>query len=144
MQVILRVTKAGAEDRNLYVPPGQYEIGRAVRCHFRLEERSVSRQHCLLRVTGDAAFVRDLGSRNGTAIRSQRIAGEEQLVDGDHLIVGPYVLVVQICLRDCYDVEPLPPVACDELGITIDGGRTERIPWKPTGSTTHTRSDGRT
>jgi pSer/pThr/pTyr-binding forkhead associated (FHA) protein len=124
MQVILqRLARAPAETR-LVLPAGQYEVGRAERCHIRLADRSVSRQHCLLSVTQDAAFVRDLGSRNGTGVNGQRVAGERRLAPGDHLAIASLCFRVLISLADCSDTGDLPEAPGAALGETIDGGRT--------------------
>jgi pSer/pThr/pTyr-binding forkhead associated (FHA) protein len=133
MQVILRVFERHpqsrfAEGESLLFPPGQYEIGRAARCHVRLSEVAVSRQHCLLCVTGDSATVRDLGSRNRTFVGGQQVTGERRLRHGDVLLVGPVRFEVVISLFDCYDTAPLPEVVGEALGGTIDGGRTQQMP----------------
>ena len=56
----------------------------------------MSRQHCLLRVVGDTAFLRDLGSRNGTLVNGILLAAEQQLSHGDRVQFGPLVFEVQV------------------------------------------------
>ena len=43
----------------------------------------VSRQHCMLRISGDQVHIRDLGSSNGTLVNGARILDERQLMAGD-------------------------------------------------------------
>lgn len=70
-------------------------IGRRQDCDLRIPTRDVSRRHCEIEITEDAAIVRDLGSTNGTYVNNQRIA-EKPLAPGDRLTIGPVVFVVQI------------------------------------------------
>jgi pSer/pThr/pTyr-binding forkhead associated (FHA) protein len=67
-----------------------------------------------LRVTADGAFLRDLGSRNGTLVNGTRLMKERDLQDGDQLQVGPLLFEVQ--LEDSVDIPPtLPPQAQDSV-----------------------------
>jgi pSer/pThr/pTyr-binding forkhead associated (FHA) protein len=125
MQVVLRMLRPRNAGTAFRCPSGQYEIGRGRECHVRLGDPSVSRQHCLLRVTEQGAFVRDLGSRNGTVVGNDWIDGEVRLAHGDHLKIGPVVFVVHVSLADSYDAADFPGAIGDAPGETIDGGRTE-------------------
>jgi DNA-binding CsgD family transcriptional regulator len=53
-----------------------------------IEDPSVSRTHLLLEQLGDAWFVEDLGSRNGTYVNGQRISGRRVLRPGDEIRLG--------------------------------------------------------
>src|SRR5947209_5652291 len=55
-----------------------YMFGRGAECHIQVHPKKdwVSRQHCLLRVTPEGTFLRDLGSRNGTLVNGVRLVGE--------------------------------------------------------------------
>ena len=53
-------------------------------------------------VTGDGAFLRDLGSKNGTLVNGTLITEEHPLKHGDRVQLGP--LVFEVRLSD----EPLP------------------------------------
>jgi pSer/pThr/pTyr-binding forkhead associated (FHA) protein len=54
----------------------------------RVDFPSVSRQHARIVVSPDGATLEDLGSKNGTLVRDQRIAGVVRLADLDELQVG--------------------------------------------------------
>jgi transcriptional regulator with PAS, ATPase and Fis domain len=73
-------------------------VGRAVDCALRINDPSVSRQHAAVKLDeqGDA-FIRDLGSANGTRVGGRRLQGEEtrRLLPGDAAAVGTVVLVLQ-------------------------------------------------
>src|SRR5688500_19361270 len=53
----------------------EHLVGRSPSCALVLEHPLVSSQHAVLRWSGEAWEVRDLGSRNGTFVNGQRIAG---------------------------------------------------------------------
>jgi pSer/pThr/pTyr-binding forkhead associated (FHA) protein len=95
MAIKLIVIQGRPEGRALRFPPGQYYFGRGAECHIRPNSDWVSRQHCLLRVTAEGAWLRDLGSRNGTLVNGELVAGERQLAKGDQIQVGPLVFEVQ-------------------------------------------------
>lgn len=60
-------------------------IGRSLGCDLRLEDSTVSRHQCELFIKGSALYVRDLGSRNGTAVNSHAVTGSTELKKGDVL-----------------------------------------------------------
>jgi len=94
MKLRLVVVKGKPRGHSLVFPNGEYMFGRGPQCDVRPNSDLVSRQHCLLQVTQDAARIRDLGSRNGTLVNGQLVVGEQQLHDGDTLQLGPLVLQV--------------------------------------------------
>jgi len=88
----------------------QVLIGRDRACALRLDDPTVSRRHCLIDAGGEAAWVLDLDSLNGTFVNGQRIGGvrgrgrEEaptgralrELHDGDELHVGTQTFSVHL------------------------------------------------
>ncbi len=111
MQVILTGTEGGLRGRE-FAFAGQEEavIGRSALCSLRLDDPSVSRRHCLLDVAGEWAWVRDLGSLNGTFVNGQDIGrhlchaetdepavgGFKRLRDGDELRIGLHAFRVAV------------------------------------------------
>jgi two-component system cell cycle response regulator len=57
-------------------------VGRASTCDLRIDDSSLSRQHCRIHKTNGAYFVEDLGSRNGTQVNGARIKAPMALQDG--------------------------------------------------------------
>jgi diguanylate cyclase (GGDEF)-like protein len=57
-------------------------VGRGANCDLRLEESSLSRQHCRIHKTNGAYFIEDLGSRNGTQVNNMLISAPTRLEDG--------------------------------------------------------------
>src|SRR5438445_3372806 len=96
MTVKLLVVQGRPYGKSLLFPNGEYYFGRGPECHVRPESEWVSRQHCLLRVTGDAAFLRDLGSRNGTLVNGTLLERERRLFHGDQVQIGPLVFEVRL------------------------------------------------
>jgi pSer/pThr/pTyr-binding forkhead associated (FHA) protein len=98
MQIKLRIVQGRPRGKSMVFPRGEYVFGRGAECHVRPNSDWVSRQHCLLRVTAEGAFLRDLGSRNGTLINGNRLVEEHHLKHGDQVQVGP--LVFEVLLED--------------------------------------------
>jgi len=67
--------------------------GRASANDLQLEDAAASREHFELRRSGDVYCIRDLGSRNGTAVNGAHLEGERQLTHGDEITVGRTRLV---------------------------------------------------
>lgn len=88
--------------RDYIVKRGRCLMGRLDTCDLPIPLSSVSREHCELRIEGDAVRLKDLGSRNGTFVNGERIDGVVTLTPGDRIAIGPVVFTAQI------DGEPEP------------------------------------
>jgi len=75
---------------------GECLIGRASECRVSLASSTVSRNHARLRIGGGAATVEDLGSKNGTYVRGEKIAVPTPIANGEHFRVGSVDLVFRI------------------------------------------------
>ncbi len=75
---------------------GTLTIGRSPECEVRIDDSKLSRKHCELRC-GDGIHIVDLGSRNGTLVRDERIAPNVPVAlrAGDSIAIGGSVLVLQ-------------------------------------------------
>jgi pSer/pThr/pTyr-binding forkhead associated (FHA) protein len=69
-------------------------VGREVYCDWVIDDRRISRKHCMLQITGSSIRVRDLESTNGTVINGVRTS-EGYLRPGDTLTMGGYVLTLR-------------------------------------------------
>jgi two-component system cell cycle response regulator len=66
-------------------------IGRTKECAIRIEDPDISRRHARILRRGPESYVlEDLGSRNGTFVRGNRITSQP-LGEGDRLAIGPGV-----------------------------------------------------
>jgi sigma-B regulation protein RsbU (phosphoserine phosphatase) len=72
-----------ASDRSL--------IGRRPDSTVFLESLAVSREHAQVVREGEAYFIEDLGSSNGTFLNGRRVSGRETFTEEDTLQIGPYV-----------------------------------------------------
>jgi len=96
MKLKLLIVQGRPEGKSMVFPRGEYVFGRGEECHVRPNSDWVSRQHCLLRVTADGAYLRDLGSRNGTLVNGVLLSEELQLQNGDQVQLGPLVFEVRV------------------------------------------------
>jgi len=60
-------------------------IGRSEGCLIRPTHPAVSRRHCEITLEESGAFIKDLGSTNGTFVNGDRIHSRMQLSDGDRI-----------------------------------------------------------
>jgi pSer/pThr/pTyr-binding forkhead associated (FHA) protein len=67
-------------------------VGRAPECELRLDDTFVSQQHARLFGKGDAWYVEDLGSTNGTYVNEQRLITPAMIQPGDRVRIGTTVL----------------------------------------------------
>jgi pSer/pThr/pTyr-binding forkhead associated (FHA) protein len=87
-----------AEPGERFVVPlkhGYYSLGRAKGNDIRLTEMNVSRQHARLIKRGDAFFIEDLESYNGTFVNAARLGDAEPIHDGDLIQIGDYVVLFE-------------------------------------------------
>lgn len=96
MQVKLKVLNGASAGKEVPVATRQMLIGRGEDCHLRPRSDSVSRRHCVLTIEESRVLVRDLGSRNGTAVNGETITGDRVLASGDLLRVGR--LEFEVCI----------------------------------------------
>lgn len=68
-------------------------VGRDDSCGLRLADSSVSTLHARVYVIGDEYFVEDMGSTNGTVLRSEKVTAPARLRSGDILTLGRTILV---------------------------------------------------
>ena len=75
-------------------------IGRDRGCDIQLSLGEISRKHCMIRMTSDGLFLRDLGSANRTFLNDRAIDGQVRLKPGDHLRVGTMIFEISSGLSD--------------------------------------------
>lgn len=75
---------------------GHNVIGRDPGVAVRLDVPSVSRRHAKLILTPDGVTLEDLGSKNGTLLRAERVAGTARVQDLDEIEIGSVRVIVRI------------------------------------------------
>ena len=93
MQVYLVVVSGPEASRSYPLPSGRTHIGIDPSNEIVLDDRYVSRHHCVIDLNDDGALVTDLGSKNGTCINGRPIQ-QAPLRPGDRLTVGLTDLVL--------------------------------------------------
>ena len=71
---------------------GDNLLGRGRKVAVWLESPTISRRHAKIVVSGLRATVEDLGSRNGTFVRGEKVISPVPINDGDEIRVGSVVL----------------------------------------------------
>ncbi len=91
-----RVRKPSAQvvwdDTAFALTEGENVIGRDEAAGVSIDWPGVSRQHAKIVVVSDKATLEDLGSKNGTYLREQKVTSATPLVDGDLFRLGRLVL----------------------------------------------------
>jgi predicted component of type VI protein secretion system len=96
MDVKLVVLGGKHPGQEIAVSGPEFIVGRAPECKLRPNSDMVSRRHCMITVGEGKATIRDLGSRNGTILNGERIAGEHELRTGDKIRIGPLEFEVHL------------------------------------------------
>jgi DNA-binding winged helix-turn-helix (wHTH) protein len=80
-------------ERRISLQNGENVVGRDPEATVWLDYASVSRRHARIVVTDGRAVLEDLGSKNGTTVGAERVAGARALRDGDCLEFGRVTLI---------------------------------------------------
>ena len=81
------------EQEAFLLAPGENVLGRDEDVAARIDAPGVSRRHARIVVTDGNATLEDLGSKNGTFLKGQRLEAPALLEDGDTFRLGSQVLV---------------------------------------------------
>lgn len=84
------------DDREIALRPGENLLGRVDDGVLWIESPSVSRRHACIRVEGGRATLEDLGSKNGTFWRGERVSSPVVLSDGDEIRLGKVGLTLRV------------------------------------------------
>lgn len=84
------------EDREVILGEGENVLGRDEDAAVRIDSTTASRRHARIVVAGERATLEDLGSRNGTFHRGQRVTKPQPLQDGDAIRIGRVELTVRV------------------------------------------------
>ncbi len=75
-------------DRAIPLSEGENLLGRVDGVAAWIDSPSVSRRHARIVVSGGRATLEDLGSKNGTYVRGERLSSSAPLLDGDEIRLG--------------------------------------------------------
>ncbi len=123
-EVAMLVWMDGEEIKGRWPLEVETTLGRWSDNDIVIDDRWVSRYHAVVRRQGEQYLVVDLGSKNGTQVNGQRIAGPTSLSDGDEVQVTPLVKLVFV---DYGSTAPLPSAQqAPRLELT-QGSRQVRV-----------------
>jgi len=83
-------------ERQISLREGENVLGRGGEAAIRIDLGRVSRRHARIVVHGGRAILEDLGSKNGTFLRGERLLAAAELADGDEIGVGRALLLVRV------------------------------------------------
>jgi eukaryotic-like serine/threonine-protein kinase len=122
MRVTLHVIAGPQTGRNFtFDQHDTFMIGRSEDVQFCLpQDRFFSRHHCLIEIAPPQAFLRDLGSTNGTFVNGMRV-DTAHLKSGDRIQGGETVLEVEVSAGlDAYDIDTVEqPVIRDQTVVAM-------------------------
>jgi hypothetical protein len=124
--VVLRGGQVMAEHE--LPPDGEVVIGRTGQCQVTIPDSTVSRMHARLYADGQAVYLEDLGSANGTFVDGERVMGAVRLADGQVVRPGQKSLATPIVLR----FEDPAKRLLEEMGLL--GSREPTPPPEPAAS----------
>ncbi len=124
------------------IPGRTVTIGRAATNQIVIREEQASRQHAEVFQTDGKWTIRDMNSRNGTAIGRDRLVGDRVLQPGDVIWIANTQLVYVNDLTNAYDKKLLsrnevPPETL--VGLELDDQPTESIVTAEPTTITHRR-----
>jgi DNA-binding winged helix-turn-helix (wHTH) protein len=82
--------------REIALHAGENLLGRDEDAIVWIDDPEVSRRHARIVVTESGATLEDLGSKNGTFVRGERIRGVVSLKEGDLITIGPSSMILQV------------------------------------------------
>ncbi len=93
MQYLLRILRPEGAERTTPLADASITVGRVRMNDLSFpEDSTLSRQHFMLVKQDTGWAVRDLGTRNGTRVNGDPIAGDRDLIDGDIISAGHVIL----------------------------------------------------
>jgi hypothetical protein len=97
MEVGVRVgVRLVGREREFVLHEGDTLVGRGPDCDVRIESSTVSRHQARLRLSEREVTIEDLGSKNGTFVRGERLEAARTLADGDDVRFGGVRMKVRV------------------------------------------------
>jgi hypothetical protein len=85
--------------REIELSEGENVIGRDRDAVLWIDHTAVSRRHARIVIADGAATLEDLGSKNGTHLKGERINGPVPLHDGEEIRIGPVAMSFRVLSR---------------------------------------------
>jgi pSer/pThr/pTyr-binding forkhead associated (FHA) protein len=108
-------TRLRCRGRDLFLPPGEYILGRGKSCDVFIDSNRASRRHARIVVRDSSLTIEDLSSANGVLLNGGRLAAEpKSLQSGDRVTIGD-VLVEVVDVRQAR-TDGSDPSGANKLG----------------------------
>lgn len=124
-QILLLVTEQKSHAFDL-LETFRVAIGRHESNDLQLASRAVSNYHAEILNEGDALFIRDMGSTNGTWVNGEKIR-RQRLANGDKVKISNHVITVRLMPRQSEDAQQ----ALQDSGIFVVGRRGQLLSSHP-------------
>ncbi len=133
MKVQLKVIGGSRAGQLITINVPQFLVGRADDCHLKPRSELISRYHCAILSEDGYVAVRDLGSKNGVYLNGTRISLEEELKNGDILLIGPLEFEVVLSVAVKGEMKPKVTSVADvvERVVTTDQGTETKTAQEP-------------
>ena len=82
--------------REIALEEGDCVLGRDPAATVFVDHKSVSRHHARIRITSAGATLEDLGSKNGTSFRGEKIRKPVDISDGDQIRIGSVAMTFRV------------------------------------------------
>jgi pSer/pThr/pTyr-binding forkhead associated (FHA) protein len=105
------------DGREIALREGETIIGRDHLAGIRIPSESISRQHARIVVSESAATLEDLGSKNGTYLRGERIGESKALEDGDSIRLGSVTLTLRVVSGEGSTATEIGPSPAGEVSL---------------------------
>jgi len=128
----LELSGGDAGGQELILDRFPVRIGRGEGCTLQLPSPAVSTEHAELRIDGERIVLMDLRSTNGTRRNGQPLVPLDpvELVPGDFVEIGPFVLVPQglgpVARDEAVEIQAVAPVACEREALFLTSHPSDR------------------
>ncbi len=111
--------QGGGQDFFMRLAPGETAaVGRDLTCELTILDAGVSRHHATFQLDGDALWLEDLHSQNGTFVNTERIQ-RVQVQSGDIVTIGRVSLTVLERSLSSTDLDPLRTLSQQDLACLV-------------------------
>jgi DNA-binding winged helix-turn-helix (wHTH) protein len=114
------------DGRAIPLREGETVLGRDHLAGIRIPSESISRRHARIVVAQSAATLEDLGSKNGTWLRGEKIGGPKALEDGDAIRLGSVSLILRVISGEGSTATEIGPPPAGEVASPSPPRRGKR------------------
>jgi pSer/pThr/pTyr-binding forkhead associated (FHA) protein len=114
------------DGREISLREGETVLGRDHLAGIRIPSEGISRRHARIVVSESAATLEDLGSKNGTYLRGEKIGEPKALEDGDSIRLGSVTLSLRAVSGEGSTATEIGPSSAEEVPLPVVPPRREK------------------